>query len=626
MLQNIRNNTQGLVAKFIIGLIIIPFALFGIDSLVGGNGPAIVATVNGEDVSARDLDLAMQLERRRLVNAMGEDADPALLGDDRLKGPALDRLIQQKLMLQAASSASMEVSAEAIDQVIVNMSQFQVDGQFTPSIYQNVLRSNGYTPAYFKTLMSNDMSISQINSGIASSDFITVRELEDIAKIIGQQRSFSYFLVPREKVAEQVTISESDIQQYYDANISEFQTQDLVKLEYIELKQQDFFKPVSAQVLQEAYEADMDSFASGEERRVSHILVEVNDARNDDEAKRLIEKLAAKLDQGEVFAEVADSFSDDRGSAQSAGDLGYTQGDTFPPAFEEALSSLALGQVSKPVQTDAGYHLIKATEIKQQDKPSFADREEVLKQRIQLAAAESDFVRAVEDLRDLVFNSEGLSGPASELNFTLKSSEMMGRNASNSLLANPQVIAAAFSSDVLEEGNNSEVIELASDHFIVVSVSERQVPRAKSLADVSPLINSRLAQQQLTELSLALAAQANSQLALGQSIGSIAEAGGYKVEVAENVTRNSVMVERSLLFSVFELPKLSAGVPLNDSVTLINGDVAVVQLNSVEDGSWSQFSEGEQRSLKSQLEQNFASGSLSGFLNSLRDSAEITVL
>ena len=518
MLQNIRDNSQGLVAKFIIGLIIIPFALFGIDSLVGGGGPATVATVNGEEITLLELDQLVNLERRRLFNQMGENADPSLLTDELLRGPVLDRLIQQKLIIQAATDESVTVSAVAIDQAIVAMSQYQQDGQFSPQLYQSVLRNNGYTSTYYKQLVSDNMTTNQLNAGIAGSAFVTEAELELVAGIVGQQRSFRYFLLPSEKISSQISINDQQLQAYYQANIDSFQSEDQVKLEYIELKQQDFFKPVSEQALVQAYEEEMESFETGEERRASHILIEIGDEDDKKAAKAKIESLVTKLNNGDSFEALASEFSDDAGSARNAGDLGYTQGDTFPAEFEAALAQLALDQVSAPVLTDAGFHLIKATDIKLGDKPSFEDRKLVLSQRIQLAAAEADFIKAVENLRDLAFNSDGLSATAQELSLERSQSNFISQSTADGILANSQVLAAAYSEDVLKDGNNSEVLELASDHFIVINVVEHRPPAARPFAEVKAAIMTQLTAEQSTELALKLSEDYMAALSSGTSL------------------------------------------------------------------------------------------------------------
>jgi peptidyl-prolyl cis-trans isomerase D len=626
MLQNIRENSQGLIAKFIIGLIVLTFALFGIDSLVGSNGPAIVATVNGDDITLADLEQGVSLERRRLLTYMGENADPSLLDDQRLRGPVLERLIQQKLLLHAAEDASIGISDAALDQTIVAMEQFHEGGKFSPERYQSILRGSGYSTAFYKQLMSQDLTIAQLNSGISGSDFVIENELSEVSKIVGQQRSFRYFILPKDKVSAQVIVSEEEIQKHYDNNILQYQSDEQVKLEYIEVQRQDFFKPVDAADIQREYESELDAFETDEERRVSHILIEITEERDESEALHVAEGLAKQLASGADFALVASEFSEDPGSANNAGDLGFTTGDTFPAEFESALFTLSLDQISEPVQTDAGYHLLKATEIRGVNPPSLSEREPAIERRLQIAAAEAEFVKTVEDLRDLAFNSEGLAGPAEDLNLTLQQSDRISRSSATGSLSSPQVIAAAFSQEVITDGNNSDVLELASDHFIVVSVSEHSPSKAKPLSNVKPQIVAELSQRRATELSVELATNAIEAMKAGKEVAEIALEGGYEWQVQQNVTRNSVSVEPTLMRAVFAMPDISGGEVRREAVTLGNGDVAVVQLEEVEEGSWQQFSSAEQRELKSQLQRNSADGSMSGFLQSLRSKADVSIL
>ena len=430
--------------------------------------------------------------------------------------------------------------------------------------------------------------------------------------------------MPSDEVADQVMVTDEETQQYYDENIAEFQTENLIKLNYIELKLGDFFAPVTTDQLQEAYELEMESYQSVQERRVSHILIELSDDRSDAQAKQLLTELSDKLNSGESFASLAEGFSDDLASAKNAGDLGYTSGDTFPAPFEQALAALSLNQVSPPVKTEAGYHLIKVTDIKGDEKPSFADREPIIKQRIQRTAADIELVKNVESLRDLVFNSEGLSGPAKELGLVLSETGLIGRSSAPQPIASPQVLAAAYSDDVLKEGNNSEVIELAPDHFIVVSVVEHQPPHAKVLAEVRDEITTQLKQQKSTELILGLANEAIVQLDEGRTMAELAEEGGYQWQLEQSVKRNSATVNREIIASAFSMPQT---LPVNrEVITLSNGNVAILQLDDIVDGSWQQFSAAEQRGIRSELERNTSTQSLGRFLDSLRSNAEIRVL
>lgn len=624
MLQNIRDNSQGLIAKFIIGLIIITFALFGIDSLFGGSGQVNVASVNGEDIAVTELDQSIQLERVRRIRIMGENVDPAMLDENTLRGPALEQLIQEKLLLQAADNAKMGVSDSGLDQAIVAMPQFQEEGRFSPTLYKNVLRSNGYSTAYFKRLMSRDMIVSQLTGGIGQSVFITEKELQDVARIVGQKRSFRYLLIPNDKVTEEIVVSDEAVDSYYADNISTFQTENSVKLEYIEVKTEDFYKDVDPSEVMDAYNAELEGYQAQEERRAAHILIELNDERDESSALTLLGDIKARLDAGESFSDLAKEFSADLASAQTGGDLGYTSGDTFPDVFEQALLNLELNQVSDSVKTDAGYHLIKATEIKSADAPSFEERKPFILNKIQIAEAETEFVKAVEDLRDLVFNSDGLAGPSAELGLSLSTSDLFGRSNAVGVLAERQVIAAAFSTDVLEEGNNSEVIELAPDHFIVVNVSEHQPPRAKDLSEIKESIVAELTRKASVERILSLAEEAVVELQTGKTYEELGQNLGYEWFVEQAVARNAVTTNREVLAKAFELTPTSTAV--HHVEALSNGDVVIVQLKSVADGSLQELSDVERQSLGAELDRNATNQGLSRYLELLRENAEITYL
>jgi peptidyl-prolyl cis-trans isomerase D len=315
MLQNIRENMQGLMAKFIITIMIIPFAFFGVQSLLGdGGGQLNVAAVNGEDISASELEGAIISQKRRLLEMMGDRADPSLLDDNLLREPALNQIIQNKLLIQAANASSIGFSPESIDESIIAMSDFQEDGVFSPQIYQNILRSNGYSAAYFKQLLKNDMVVKQLNSGMSGSEFSSQKDLSEIVKIVSQKRSYRYLTVPLAQVSDGIEISNDIVESYFRENPDQFQTEDRLKLSYIEIKTSDFFKPLEEEAIKEAYNLELKNFEAESERRASHILIEMNDERDEGQAEELIAEIKVKLAAGANFEDLVAQYSDDAGS------------------------------------------------------------------------------------------------------------------------------------------------------------------------------------------------------------------------------------------------------------------------------------------------------------------------
>jgi peptidyl-prolyl cis-trans isomerase D len=625
MLQNIRDNIQGTMAKIIISIMIIPFAFFGVESLLGsGGGQLNVASVNGEDIAAFELERAIISQKNRLLSMLGNSADPSMLDDSLLEKPALNQIIQTNLLLQLARSSDLGIAPATLDQSILGTSQFQLDGQFSPQLYENVLRSNGYTPSFYKEKLTDDMLIAQINSGLAGSNFSTEKDTAEIAKIVAQQRNYRYLTIPLEKISAQLEIADSDIERYYGANAAQFQTPDRVRLAYIEIKSSDFFEAVEEQQVRDLYTLESGDAERATERRTSHILIETGDQRDPEQALAAVIELQQKLADGIEFAALAREFSEDAGSASTGGDLGFTSGDTFPESFEEALAKLAVNEVSEPVKTDSGYHLIMATEVNAAELASFDQRKAELELQLQRERARSTIITTVEELKDMVFNSEDLAEPAQLLGLTRSESDWISRQDAPAALSAPQILAAAYSEEVLVEGNNSEVIELDADHFIVVRVLERDEPHTKALAKVSDEIRSVLVREQSILQAQTVAAEIVVQLD-DKAMADIARERDFPWEVQLNATRNRPSANREVQQLAFTMPELIDNAPVSDVKTLGSGDVVILTLESVVDGQLSDLSAAEQRSLAGEIQQNYASHGFNIFLQSLRAEADVQI-
>jgi peptidyl-prolyl cis-trans isomerase D len=621
MLQNIRDNIQGVMAKIIIGIIIVPFALFGVDSLMGGGGTDSVAEVNGEPISASALQQAVNQQRRNILQNMEGAPDPALLDEAKIQSAAINQLIEQQLTTQAANDAGLDISEAAVDQIIVSLPQFQQDGQFSPQLYQNILRSNGYTLAYFKQLVKQDVILRQLNGGLAATEFVTPQQLSDAAKLVAQQRSFSYLTIPLSQFADQINLSQAQLAEFYQQNSAQFMAPEQVKLNYIELRLEDFAADVDEQSIRDAYEMELANMTEATTRRVAHVLIEVTDQRDEIAALALAQEIISKAKSGVAFSELAREFSDDLGSANDGGDLGFTSGDTFPKEFESALSKLEQGEISAPVITDAGIHVLQATEVKKESLPTLEERRSHIERSLALQGAESKFVTVVEELKDLVFNSEGLASPALELGLDVRSTDWLSRDMFTGSLADPRVVSAVFSESVLQNGNNSEVIELASDHYLVVSIAEHQPATVKPLDAVKKQVIEQLTAKLAAEQAGAKAIQL---IADAKSAGSLAEVSNEAI-TEQDVTRSSSGAVSELTAEVFAMP-FTAGEVSYKAVNLANGDVAVVALADVKTGSLDALTAAEKEALQFQLGRINLALSLASYQQSVRQQADIKLL
>ncbi|UTW07642.1 SurA N-terminal domain-containing protein [Pseudomonas benzenivorans] len=577
MLQNIRDNSQGWIAKTIIGLIVVLLALTGVEAIfTGTSNSQNAAEVNGEKVSLNQLGQAVEMQRRQLLQQLGKDFDASLLDEKLLRESALKGLIERTLLLQAAGDAAFAFSEQALDQLILQTPEFQVDGKFSAERFDQVIRQLGYSRLQFRQMLEQEMLIGQLRAGLAGSAFVTDAQVEAFARLEKQTRDFATLKLPVDSAA--VQLSDDDVKAYYEAQASQFMSPEQVVLEYLELKKDAFFDQVEVadEDLQSAYESEIANLA--EQRRAAHILIEVSDALDDEQAKAKIEAVQERLQQGDDFAALAKELSNDPGSAAEGGDLGYAGQGVYDPVFEEALYALGENEVSAPVRTEFGWHLIKLLGVQAPEVPSFESLKSKLVRDLKAQQVEQRFVEAAKQLEDIAFESSDLTQPAQELGLEIKVSEAFGREGGEGLTANRQVIQAAFSAEVLEDGANSATIELDPSTVVVVRAKEHKKPEQLALEQVADNIRTHLTQVRASEAAKAKGEELLAALRDGKTPAGQAEAW----QVVEAASRSQDGVEPKVLQAVFRMPKPNdAGLPTFAGVGLDNGDFVVIRLDGV---------------------------------------------
>lgn len=626
MLQNIRQNVQGPAIKIVVWLIVISFSIFGIESILVGGGGGGVAEVNGEEVSPQELQQAVNTQKRRLIAMMGNNFDPTLLDDEVIASQALDSLIGRKLLMQSAESMDLAVSKREIGSTIGSMEQFRIEGEFSPQMFSSVLSSAGYTPAYFKETLREDIALAQLRSGLAGSEFATPLELALNARVDAEQRDLRYLTIPLQTFIDQQEATEEQISAYYAQHQDDFRTSESVELDYIELTPDLFRQPVEESAVLEAYQLAIENTQYKTENRVSHILFEAREGEDAAALQQRISAAQAKLAGGSAFSEVAAEFSDDVGSAASGGDLGFSSGDAFPAEMEEAVAALAVNELSAPVTTDAGTHLILVTERREGSAPGLDELRPELEEQLQTAQARTDLLLVVENLKDLVFNAENLDRPASELDLEVKRSEPVARDQAEGLFANPALLGAAFSEEVMEAGHNSDVIELGEDKFVVLHMRKHNPPQLRELADVHDEIAAIIVEETARTMVAAEADRIVQELASGASIEQLATDAGYTWQVELGADRRNGAVPREVLARAFEMPVPAQDQTLVDFVMTPSGDAQVVSLVRVNPGSLEALEAAAQISLLRQLSSEYSSLVDSEYQRGLRESADISVM
>ncbi|HUE92671.1 SurA N-terminal domain-containing protein [Pseudomonas sp.] len=581
MLQNIRDNSQGWIAKTIIGIIVALLALTGVDAIfTSTSNSQNAAAVNGEKITTVELSQAVEMQRRQLLQQLGRDFDASLLDEKLLRESALNGLVERAVLLQGAKDAKFAFSQQALDQLILQTPEFLVDGKFSAERFDQVIRQLGYNRLQFRQMLEQEMLIGQLRAGLANSGFVTDEQVQAFASLEKQTRDFATLTLQADLDA--VVLSDDDIKAYYNAQSSEFMTPEQVVLEYVELNKAAFFDQVevSAEALQTAYENEIANLA--EQRRAAHILLEVNDALNDEQAQAKLVEVQKRLEQGEDFAALAKEVSDDSGSAGEGGDLGFAGPGVYDPAFEEALYALDENAVSAPVRSEFGWHLIKLLDVQAPEVPSFASLEEKLQRDLKARQVEQRFVEVAKELEDSAFEASDLVQPAQELGLEVKLTEAFGRQGgSEGLSANRQVIQAAFSDEVLEDGSNSSVIELDPDTVVVVRVKEHSKPEQLPLEQVQDSIRDQLTKVRASEAVKAKGEALLTALRSGQTPIEQADA-AQSWQVVEAATRSHEGVEPAVLQTLFRMPKpANADTPSFATVSLNNGDLVVLRLNGV---------------------------------------------
>ncbi len=620
MLQNLRDNSRGVISFILIGFLVIIFALTGVEALFNWDTSANqAAKVNGETITEMDVTRAIGMQKQQMLNMYGDQIPAQFLSDEYLRRPAIDNLVQRLILSQAAKDSGMAIGETYLAQQIASAPQFKNEaGVFDNNVYQALLRNMGYTHSTYTKILSDELLINQLQAGIAVSAFSTPAQLDDIVALSFQSRDIQYLVLPSAKIRDSIELNDAEIQSYYDANQSMFVSEEQIAFDYISLSVQELMENVTVSdgQLRAQYEQNIAAFVAAPERQAAHILIEGNNA---DKIKAVSEKLAA----GGDFAAIAGEFSDDLGSKDQGGDLGFTAGDAFPQEFEAALASLSVGEVSGAVKTEAGTHFIKLLSEKNSTPPTFEEQKYAIEEQLKRAEAEVNFVAQLEKLRDLSYNAENLGDVAKELELKVENSGLYERSKGKGLLASPKVTEAAFSDEVLLDGNSSEVIEIDSSNVLVLKMTEHKPSKVKALAEVKEQITNTLKDQKVRVL---LSEQSNKLIAdlhAGATLAELSSAAGLESKEFKEAVRNTADADSDVLRHAFSMPKPAAGKSSIGNVMTSSGDMAIVVVQSVSPGSYEKVTPEQKTTINAQLASIYGRNDFSGFQKFLKDTADI---
>lgn len=590
MLQSFRDNLKGMAAAVLVAVLVIPFALYGVDALfLSGSSVETALLVNGERINELRVNQVMSQQKNRILSE-NEGLDPALIDDQFLRPQAIQQIVAAKVIAQAAQDEGMAVSPRTIGEILLETDIFLTDGKFDNDRYQYFIRSQGHTNASFKELLKEDFLNQQFTNGVLATGFVSQQDLSQLAAIAQQSRDYHYLTIPVTPLREQIEIGDDEIAAYYETHKAEYQTAEQVVINYIELTAESIAAGITIDdaAVSERFEQELANINPGVLRHAAHILLE-------NPSQELLASIRSRIDAGEDFAALAKEFSTDFGSAEFGGDLGFTTGDAFPEAFEKALAQLRVGEVSTAVETDAGTHLIKLLE---EQASEFTLETESLRiaDELRTEAASRVLAEKVEQLKELSFNAENLAEVAEDLTLTVQQSQPMTASGGTGVAAYPVVLRAAFSEEVKNEGFASEVLELADGHYVVLKLSELIPSRQQTVEEMTARIRTDLLNQRTTELLDQRAAELVARLNAGETVEQVAKAEALDWQVAMKATANSAAVNAEVRQLAFRIT-VPAGKPEVASFSTTRGDRVVIALHKVEAGNLDTLTEQQRASL-----------------------------
>ncbi|MEG3766143.1 SurA N-terminal domain-containing protein [Alteromonas sp. 14N.309.X.WAT.G.H12] len=626
MLERIREGSQGPWAMLIIGLVVLSFVFAGIGSYLNSSGQTVAATVNGEDISLSELERAYQAQRSRMESQYG-DSVTALFSDEgylkQFRRSVLDDLINEKLVQQKAEEIGLRISDDQIRKTIVNMPEFQISGKFNNDRYLALLRQNGFQPSDFRDYLRTQLTREQLTRALGISDFALPGEAKQLYSMQAQTRDARYFIANAASFADNASVSDEEIQSYYDAHITAFDTEEEVNVAYVTLSVDDLKEDVTVtdDEIAKWYEENQDLYRKDEQRRVSHILIE----RGDDAAaaKAKAEALLKTINEGADFATVAKENSDDTFSAENGGDLDYITPGLMEDAFDKAVFALQnVGDVSDVVETEYGYHIITLTDIRPESLKTLDEVADDIRDNLQSDKATELFYDLQSRMAEVAFEvPDNLDEVAAIANQPIKETGLFARSKVPAEVDYPQVISDIFSPELIEEGVNSDVIELDDNNVMVVRVKTHEPQRTKSLDEVKGDILASLRDEKAQQAAQAWAEEQLAALAQGNTIDEVLAEKGISWKTAENVNRANSELPHKVVETLFTLAPSSEGAR---EVTLLGtGDVALVELTAV--NSAPTVDEVTLADIQQRLGASYSQSLYDGYVSALRNEADIAI-
>ncbi|MEC8868789.1 MAG: SurA N-terminal domain-containing protein [Pseudomonadota bacterium] len=627
MLQKMRDGAQGVGAKVIVGIICFVLVAFGFGTFnFFTESEPWAASVDGDEITVREVQIEIQRQKRNLQSRMGEEADLELLDNLVSQQVVLDSLINRTLLRRTAVDLDLIGLAQSFREEVADNPNFQVDGVFDESLYRSTLQNLGYSPQSFQSAMETDAQLSQLVDLYQDTAFTTERELRDAASMLNQTRDVAYMMIDPDAFEDQVDVTEAEIADFYDIYPDQFVSEESFDLVYVDFSVQDHRDEidVSMEDVRSAYESAKAASESNDRRLASHILLEVNENRSLTIALEAMNDVRSRLMGGEDFSTLAMELSEDPGSASVGGDLGMAGRGTFVAEFEDVLWDLTTGEVSIPFQTEYGVHLVKLMEIEAVKYPAFNDEQSVIRETLLTDQAKRLFEERLAAIDKLAFEAtDSLQPIADAYGLEVKSVQDLTRSAGEGVFESNKVRQGVLEIDVVDNGFNSRPILIEDTHAVVARLVDRTSSKQRSLDEVRERIAVQLRQVKADEHVYTVVRDTIERLENEESASGVAARTGATWVRLDAATRLLDTVPGAILQRAFEITAPAERSRSVGEVQLEDGKHAIVLVTNANLGDFGATTEVQRLQLTDQLTDYFGQRDFEGLMQTLRSDASI---
>src|SRR5271167_276985 len=625
MLQSIHDKLKGWVAGVVLGAIGLVFVFWGINWTL--SAPNYAAKVNGVEISPNEVRQSYQRQLAQIERQSNAPLDDAMRNE--IKRRVLDEYVNTEALVTRADDLGYRVSDQQLLQAMSQVPAFQLDGKFDLAHAVAVLNAQGRSVAEIEGLFRRDVKLRQLDTALMASSFVTPMELKEYRALTRQQRELAWATVAAAKYAAGIAADDAAVKAYFEAHKTDYMTPETVNLSYVELSLAQLAATVAIDDAQlKAYYEEQktrtpESFVQGEQRRVSHILLSVNDPKEDAAVKAKADGILKRAQAGEDFAKLAKEFSQDLGSATQGGDLGWAERKVYVGPFGDAAFSMKIDEIKGPVKTQFGYHILKLDGIQPTKVKTFDESRADLEAEYKRSEAERLFNNAQDQLADAALqNATDLTGVARKAGLKVLEIADFSRKDGGGALGNvPVVTEAAFSAEVLD-GRLSPIVEVEKGRGVVLRATDHKLPQQKPLDAVRTEVLAEWKKQRGVELAAAAARDAVGRLNAGESWEAVIKSLGVPVQAPKFIARSDQDVPPEIRTEAFNAPKPSSK-PIYENVHLPNGDAAVFALSAVrEDPNSAALKEDDMRR---QYAARMASGEAQSYAAAARADATVTL-